>query len=118
MGKPLPSIDQGASWRSNHPYFKGVDMNSPLVLPGLFPAVVAKFPPTLLISGTRDMELSAALRSNELLTRAGVRPELHVYEGMWHSFFSDPELPESRAAYDVIAHFFLRELGALRAARH
>jgi hypothetical protein len=30
---------------------------------------------------------------------------------MWHSFFSDPELPESKAAYAVIARFFDRHLG-------
>ena len=95
------------------PYFKCVDFRSPLVLPGNSPAVLAKFPPTLLISGTRDMALSAVLRSDELLTQAGVTTELHVWEGMWHSFFSDPELPESKAAYAVMARFFDRRL-----ARH
>jgi monoterpene epsilon-lactone hydrolase len=34
-----------------------------------------------------------------------------VYEGIWHSFFSDPELPESRAAYDAMVRFFERHLG-------
>jgi hypothetical protein len=29
---------------------------------------------------------------------------------MWHSFFSDPELPESKAAYAVMARFFNRHL--------
>jgi hypothetical protein len=29
---------------------------------------------------------------------------------MWHSFFSDPELPESKAAYAVMANFFDRRL--------
>jgi epsilon-lactone hydrolase len=93
------------------PYFKGANLQSPLVLPGSSPAVLAKFPPTLLISGTRDMALSAALRSNELLTAAGATTELHVFEGMWHSFFSDPELPESQAAYAIIARFFSDRLG-------
>lgn len=93
------------------PYFKGADPNDPLVMPGTSEKVLAKFPPTLLISGTRDMALSPLLRSNELLTEAGVPTELHVWEGMWHSFFSDPELPESKAAYAVMARFFERELG-------
>jgi monoterpene epsilon-lactone hydrolase len=35
---------------------------------------------------------------------------------MWHSFFSDPELPESKAAYQVMARFFERHLG--QAVRH
>lgn len=98
------------------PYFKGADPASPLVLPGLSGAVLAKFPPTLLISGSRDFSMSATLRSNELLTEAGATTELHVWEGMWHSFFSDPELPESKAMYAVVARFFDRELGRVRAA--
>lgn len=93
------------------PYFKGADLANPLVLPGKSPQVLAKFPPTLLISGTRDFAMSATLRSNELLTEAGAKTELHVWEGMWHSFFSDPELPESKAMYAVVARFFDRELG-------
>ncbi len=98
------------------PYFKGADVTSPLVLPGSSPAVLAKFPPTLLISGTRDMALSSVLRSDALLTAAGVPTELHVWEGMWHSFFSDPELPEARAAYVVMARFIERRLASSREA--
>jgi acetyl esterase/lipase len=93
------------------PYFKGADPHDPLVVPGVSATVLANFPPTLLISGTRDFALSSVLRSHDLLVQAGVDTELHVYEGMWHSFFSDPELPESRAAYDVMARFFDRHLG-------
>ena len=99
------------------PYFKGADPASPLVIPGVSREVLAKFPTTLLVSGSRDFAMSAALRSNELLTEAGVKTELHVWEGMWHSFFSDPELPESKAMYAVVAHFFDRELGAAAADR-
>jgi acetyl esterase/lipase len=62
------------------------------------------------------MELSEALVSNEMLSEAGVTTELHVWEGMWHSFFSDPELPESKAAYAVMARFFERHLGHAAAA--
>jgi len=93
------------------PYFKGADANDPLVFPSNSAAVLAKFPPTLLISGSRDFSLSSVLRSHALLVEAGVDAELHVYEGMWHSFFSDPELPESRAAYGVMVRFFDRHLG-------
>ncbi|MEP6939622.1 MAG: alpha/beta hydrolase fold domain-containing protein [Rudaea sp.] len=93
------------------PYFKGASVDDPLVMPGASAAVLAKFPPTLLISGTRDFAMSALLRSDELLTAAGVSTEVHVWEGMWHSFFSDPEMPESQAAYRVMANFFMRHLG-------
>lgn len=109
MGEPIP---EHAFPLTALAYFKGVDPANPLVLPGGSPRVLAKFPPTLLISGTRDFAMSATLRSNELLTEAGAKTELHVWEGMWHSFFSDPELPESKAMYAVVARFFDRELGS------
>jgi acetyl esterase/lipase len=92
------------------PYFKGADPRDPLVVPGVSAGVLANFPPTLLISGSRDFALSSVLRSHALLVQAGVDAEFHVYEGMWHSFFSDPELPESRAAYDAMVRFFDRHL--------
>jgi len=92
------------------PYFRGANPNDPLVQPGLSPALLAKFPPTLLITGTRDMAMSSVVHSNELLREAGVPTELRVWEGMWHSFFSDPQLPESEQAYAAIAGFFGRRL--------
>ncbi len=92
------------------PYFHGVDVKSPLVQPGLSAALLAGFPPTLLITGTRDGAMSSVLHSHALLVRAGVPAELHVWEGMWHSFFSDPEIPESKEAYDTIVRFFARNL--------
>lgn len=92
------------------PYFQGANPHDPLVQPGLSPTLLAKFPPTLLITGTRDMTMSSVLTSQQLLDRAGVQTELHVWDGMWHSFFSDPELPESQDAYRVMARFFLKHL--------
>jgi monoterpene epsilon-lactone hydrolase len=93
------------------PYFKGADPNDPLVFPGNFNTMLARFPASLLISASRDFALSSVLRTRELLVQAGVSTELHVYEGMWHSFYVDPEMPESRATYEVIAQFFNRMLG-------
>jgi len=92
------------------PYFRGADPRDPLVQPGLSPALLGKFPPTLLITGTRDMTMSSVVYSNELLRQAGVPTELRVWEGMWHSFFSDPELPESQQAYRAMVDFFRRRL--------
>lgn len=93
------------------PYFKGAKVNDPLVFPANSPALLAKFPPTLLITGTRDFTMSSVMHSQALLTSAGVDAELHVWDGMWHSFFSDPEMPESREAYAVMVGFFDRRLG-------
>jgi len=92
------------------PYLASARPDDPLVFPGLSPAVLARFPPTLLITGTRDFAMSSVVHSNELLAAAGVSTELHVWEGMGHAFFSDPELPESKAAYAAIVRFFDRTL--------
>jgi acetyl esterase/lipase len=93
------------------PYFKGARADDPLVIPSNSPAMLKKFPPTLLITGTRDFAMSSVLQSQRLLTNAGVETDLHVWDGMWHSFFSDPELPESKEAYAVMVGFFDRHLG-------
>jgi acetyl esterase/lipase len=53
----------------------------------------------------------AAFAGGPAVAQTGVDAELHIWDGMWHSFFSDPEMPESREAYAVMARFFDRHLG-------
>ena len=55
--------------------------------------------------------MNSVLHSQALLTAAGVDTELHVWDGMWHSFYSDPELPGPREAYAVMVRFFDHRLG-------
>jgi acetyl esterase/lipase len=93
------------------PYFSDIRADDPRAQPGLTPEDLKKFPPTLLIGGTRDFTLSSVLRSHRLLVQAGVDAELHVWDGMWHAFPIDHDMPESREAYDVIVKFFDRHLG-------
>ncbi len=92
-------------------YFEGTEMNDPLVTPGLYPEVLAKFPPTLVLAGTRDIAMSNAIMTHTRLLQAGVRAELFIQEGMGHGhFFSFPGTPEANTAYDVIWSFFDRHL--------
>jgi acetyl esterase/lipase len=100
----------GGSSTAN-PYLRGASPSDPLVFPGNSPQVLAKFPPTLLIAGSRDFTVSGLFRSQALLSKAGVDAELHVWDGMWHAFFMDPDLPESREVYRVVVDFFARHLG-------
>ena len=87
-------------------YFTGVDMRDPVVSPAHHPDVLAKFPPTLIITGTRAMDLSPAVFTNSQLLKAGVDSRLIVGEAMGHCYFMNPDLPESRDAYDAtVAHF-------------
>jgi acetyl esterase/lipase len=65
----------------------------------------AGFPPTYLISGTRDALLSDTVRTHRKLRRAGVIADLHVYEGLAHADFAlrigSPEQAEHYAELDV-----------------
>jgi len=92
-------------------YFSEAKMDDPLVSPAASSSVLAKFPPTLLITATRDFAMSGALNTDVLLTRAGVDTELHVWDGMFHGFFYNSEVPESNEAFKIMAKFFDRRLG-------
>jgi acetyl esterase/lipase len=93
-------------------YFAGVDTNDPLITPALFPEVLKNFPPTLLVTGTRDIAMSNALATHAKLLQAGVETELFVAEGLGHGqFYMFPGTPENALAYDVIWRFFDKRLG-------
>ena len=70
------------------------DMKDPLISPvyGDF----EDYPPTVLVTGTRDLFLSDGVRTHRKLRAAGVDADLHVYEGMSHAEYSFlPDSPES-----------------------
>jgi monoterpene epsilon-lactone hydrolase len=95
------------------PYFSQaqVNENDPLVYPINSPKLLAKFPPSLLITGSRDFAMSSLFQTQRELVKQGVEVELHVWDGVPHSFFTNPDLPESKEVYDVIVRFFDRHLG-------
>jgi acetyl esterase/lipase len=68
------------------------------------------YPPAFLLSGTRDMCLSQTVLLHRKLRNAGVDADLNIFEGMWHFFWEDPGLPESREAMAALAAFFNRHL--------
>jgi epsilon-lactone hydrolase len=92
-------------------YLAGLDPRDPLVSPTFHPEILARFPPTLLITGTRDSYGSSVIYAHSRLVSAGVYAELHVWEGMWHFFFGDVDLLESKEMYSVTAKFFNTRLG-------
>jgi acetyl esterase/lipase len=99
---PTPRLDRG--------YFDGVDPDDPIIQPALHPEVIAKFPPTLLITGTRAMDMSPAVYTNTQLLKAGVRSTLIVEEGQGHCYIMQSQLPEARTAYEVIVRHFKENL--------
>ncbi len=106
---PLPGSTQGKL--SFTPYFSEVSLTDPLVLPMNSKQVMAHFPPTLLLAGSRDFAVSSVCQTDIELTTAGVKTELHIWDGLWHSFFNNPDLPESKEMYSIVMSFFDRNLG-------
>lgn len=91
-------------------YMRGAASNDPNAIPAASPAVLKRFPPTLVIVGTRDFALSSAVNLHSRLVANGVDARLHVWEGGRHAFFYDVRIPESREVYRVIADFFAERL--------
>jgi len=91
-------------------YFDGAPAGDPLIAPALHPDVIAKFPPSLIITGTRAMDMSPAIVTNSALIKAGVDSTLIVGEGMGHCYIYQPDLPEARDGIKAIVDFFGRKL--------
>jgi acetyl esterase/lipase len=71
------------------------DLKDPYLSP-IFADFSSGFPPTQLISGTRDLFLSNTVILHRALRRAGIEAELHVFEAMPHGgFHGAPEDIES-----------------------
>ncbi len=91
-----------------------------LLMPSLEPAALAEasantyvsadFPPTMLIHGNADtvVDVSQSLRMYEQLVDAGAKAELHIFEGMPHSF--DRESGPGRQCASLMQLFFARHV--------
>ncbi len=87
-------------------YAGGEDMKNPLISP-IYADYTKGFPPSILITGTRDLFLSNTVRLHRELRDAGAETELLVFEGMWHGFFG---VPEMYVAVDDFVAFFDKHL--------
>ncbi|MGA9564682.1 MAG: alpha/beta hydrolase fold domain-containing protein [Candidatus Korobacteraceae bacterium] len=104
---PLPHAGDG---RMHLGYFSEANMHDPMVSPAESDDVLRGFPPTLIISGTRAFDYSSGINTANQLTKLGVDAELHLWDGLFHGFFYDPDVPESRETYDVTVKFFDKHL--------
>lgn len=85
------------------------DLKHPLISPvyGNFEG----FPPTYLVTGTRDMLLSDTARVHRKLKVAGVTADLNVYEGLSHAGYAfNVGSPESQQTYSELSDFLLKHL--------
>ena len=106
-GEPIlpfehPSSDTAA-------YLRDADPDDPVVSP--LRADLRGFPPTLLVSSTRDAVLSATALMHRALRRAGNEADLFVFEALPHGFWYNLGLPETEEALAAMATFFSRHLG-------
>jgi epsilon-lactone hydrolase len=108
---PPPPPTDSSSGGSAFEYLAGVAFDDPLAAPASSPRVLEQFPPTLIVTSTRGFDLSAAVYTHAQLVKQGVEADLHVWEGMFHGFFYNVDVPESRECFDVIVGFFDRHLG-------
>jgi acetyl esterase/lipase len=110
-GSPLAILGPSAGTSTQVPYLAHVNVADPMVSPGVAPDVLAKCPPTLLVTGTRAYDMSAAVQTQRNLRKAGVEADLELWDGLGHCFFLDSDLPESKEMFEVVSKFFDRHLG-------
>lgn len=92
------------------PYLAGASADDPLVFPGEHPGVLAHFPPSLLVTGTRDFAASSVTVMHRRLRAAGADAALLHFDGMWHAHHMATTLPESRETFAALADFFRKHL--------
>lgn len=107
---PPPPADGSAAFDITRGYFAGCDLRDPSAWPGWHLDVLAAFPPALILTGTRAMDLSPAIFTHSQLLKAGVRSSLIVGEGMGHCYHYQFALPEGRDAIEAILRFFREAL--------
>ncbi len=93
----------------DQPYVGKTDPKDPVLSPIL--ADLHGFPPTQLVTGTRDMLLSNTALFHLALLRAGVDARLLVYEAMPHAFWYHFDFPETTECLELMAKFFDENVG-------
>ena len=99
-GAHLPNPNSHARYLGDH------STSDPLVSPLL--GDLSGLPPTLCMTGTRDMFLSATSNFHRALRRAGVQAELTVFDAMPHAHWYMIDIPEAQEALEIQAAFFNR----------
>ena len=87
----IPSIREGIIEAMERPYVAASCLEDPLISPiyGDF----SGFPPTYLVTGTRDILLSDTIRVHRKLRQSGVEASLSVYEGLFHGAYISAGFP-------------------------
>jgi epsilon-lactone hydrolase len=108
----LPGIvkPRGPNQTGDLEYVGKTDPRDPVLSP-LF-ADLKGFPPSLLVTSTRDILLSDTSIFHRALLRAGDDAQLVVFEALPHAFWYHFQLPETRECLELMAKFFDEKLGS------
>ena len=90
-------------------YAGGIRLDDPRVSP-VYGHFGRWFPPTLLLSGSRDLLLSGTTRLQQRLVEAGVVTEMQLFEALWHDFPVSYGVPEAATGWQQVAQFLDRRL--------
>ena len=94
---------------SADPYVGNTDRKNPVLSP--YFADLKGWPPSLLVTGTRDLLLSNTSMFHFALLQAGDDAQLVVFEAMPHAFWYHFQLPETKDALSMMANFFDNKVG-------
>ena len=89
-------------------YADGEPLDNPLLSP-VYADIEDDFPPTMFVSGTRDLLLSDTVRMHRVLRAAGVDTDLHIYDGQAHADYlggAFADFPESHENIREMKAFF------------
>ncbi len=84
-------------------YVGKTDRKNPVLSP-LY-ADLSAWPPSLLVTSTRDLLLSDTTIFHRALLRSGNESQLVVFEALPHAFWYHFQLPETREALEIMAKF-------------
>jgi len=106
---PSPTGDKTLT-EATAPYIGKTDPADPILSP--LHGDLAGFPPTLLVSSTRDALLSGTSIFGRALIEQGVDARLVVFDGLPHAFWAYMDIPESGEANALMAKFLKDRLAA------
>ncbi len=108
-GRPKnePSTVERAMARVGEWYMEGTELRDPQANPGCHAETLAKFPPTLLLSGTRDFAMSIVVAAHARLLQLEVDASLYLMEGCQHgAHIVAVDTREAHDAQSYIARWF------------
>lgn len=92
-------------------YMQGTDPKDFVVNPTSDETLLAKWPPTVFFTASRDGAASGALYSYRKLIKLGIDSQILYFDGLYHGFMTNPDFPEAQEGYKIAGSFFDKHLG-------